>query len=637
MIVPTDDAHHTIGFRSGRWPVLRELSAESIDLLLPFFESGAFATPEAQLIGVFARLDPTTQPLALLALATASRGARVGHSCIDLSVIADVGSTLLPTDADSGLATNLPWPGGDQWSSVLANSPIVATPDDAVEEPLRPLVFDGQRIYLQRYWVHESRVAHQLQRRANTQHTGVREDAAAIEPILSSLFGPVLSTGDDRQRQAAAIALKGGLSIITGGPGTGKTFTIARILAGAQMLARAEGRSLNVALAAPTGKAAARITESISGAIVQLAEMLPSHNSLPEVLHATQGSATTIHQLLGFAPGDKFRHDRNNPLPHDMVIIDEFSMVSLSLMSRLLEAVRPDASLVLVGDPDQLASVDVGTVLSDIIGTTNPVAPVVALSGGLRQRITVLDSGHRFGSNSPIAVLANAVRSGNFDATMMALRSANDVEWVLVNDTARVRRLTDEVINAAVISVGAALNSDPVAALDAARSVKVLAATRMHTYGLHHWSDLIQTAVGDRVGIDNSHSWFVGRPVIITANDRVNRVANGDTGVVVSYDGALRVAMPEMDGIRYISPSRLAEVESWWAMTIHKSQGSEFDHVVVSLPPAGSPVLTRELLYTAITRAKKKVTVLASEESIREAIQRPVSRASGLRSRLWLQ
>jgi len=577
-----------------------------------------FTIAEAHLIAVMARIEPATQPLELLGLATASRGATHGHSCIELSAVEKVGATLLPAGTGTGKPTEISWPAADEWSSALVKGLTVANPDEADREPIRPLVFDGHRIYLQRYWVHESRVANQLRSRSS-----VAADHTSIESVVESLFEfdeGVADAGadfDDRQKRAVEVALQGGLSIITGGPGTGKTFTIARILAGAHMLAAARGRSLNVALAAPTGKAAARITESQK---------------------SVQNPATTIHQLLGFAPGDKFRHNRNNPLPHDMVIIDEASMVSLSLMSRLLEAVRPDATVVLVGDPDQLASVDVGTVLSDIIGPVTASASSsdsLAPPGGLEERITVLKHAHRFGELSPIATLAETIQSGDYESTRAAIESASCLDWVSPTDTSMVRHLTDQVIDASAASVKAAMNHDPAEALRAAVSLKVLCATRMHRFGLHHWSDLIEAAVCDQIGIDTPHRWFAGLPIIITANDRVNRVANGDTGVVVSVDGEARVALPGAEGIRYISPSRLSQFEPWWAMTIHKSQGSEFDHVVVSLPPAGSPVLTRELLYTAITRAKSKITILADEESIREALLRPVSRASGLRSRLW--
>jgi len=597
-------------------------------ILQPFMAGGVLTSAEAQLVDTVARLEPRAERLSLLALAVASRGVRLGHACIDLREISDL-DALLTADGgpDQSTPPSLPWPDADEWVARVRESPIVASPDSYLEEPLRPLVLDGDRIYLQRYFTHELLVAEEITRRV--AGSGPREE---VSEILDGLFGPD-AEGSDPQRQAAEAALTGGLTIITGGPGTGKTYTIARILAGATRLADRTGRAVAIALAAPTGKAAARITESITDAMTDL---------------PAPPAATTIHALLGWAPGDGFRHNRRNPLPHDLVIVDETSMISLSLMASLLDAIRPDAAVVLVGDPDQLASVEVGTVLSDIVG---PVAADPSESP-IASRIVRLTRVHRFGEGSAIAALAAAVRAGDVGSAVGLLSGASPhteggapvVDWVRPNQSAGIERVIGEVVEASVSMAEAALAGDAAGAVAASLDTKVLAATRMNQYGLHHWSDLIESSVVRRVpGVDNSRRWFIGRPVMITANDRINRVANGDTGIVVARRGGLAVALaggqPEgdnlPDGIRYLPTSRLSEVESWWAMTIHKSQGSEFRHVVVSLPPAGSPILTRELLYTAITRARERVTIVATEASLREAIGRKVSRASGLGDRLW--
>ncbi len=623
----TDPSDLRLMFRSPR-PNLLPAAAQAV--LGPFFDAGIFALTEAHLTATVARLQPDVDPLSLLALAAASRGARLGHTCIELDPVGSQQHSPLLVHGTGDEAPDLQWPSRDEWSTVLESSPIVAEPSGADREPLRPLVFDGERIYLQRYWTHEVRVADDIRQRAC-----VGSDDIGLDATLDALFASAADSGDGpgdhAQRRAAATALTSGLSIITGGPGTGKTYTIARILTTAHQSAAAEGRSFNVALAAPTGKAAARITESVDAAV----EAIVTDSTGPKsIRHA----ATTIHALLGWAPGDGFRHNRRNPLPHDMVIIDETSMVSVSLMSRLLEAVRPESSVVLVGDPDQLASIEVGTVLSDIIGPKGGAVERSAPGNNpdLAHRITVLTRAHRFGRGSPIAELAAAVRAGDFDSAVGLLAEGSEVEWVRAGDGPAVVRVISEVVDASVMVVEAALAGDAEAGLTAALSTKVLAATRRRRFGLQHWNELIESAVIDRVdGVDNSRRWFVGRPVMITANDRVNHVANGDVGLVVARDGSMAVALPESAGIRYLPTSRLAEAETWWAMTIHKSQGSEFDHVVVSLPPSGSPVLTRELLYTGITRARHRVTILADEASLREAIERPITRASGLRSRLW--
>jgi len=595
-------------------------------LIRPFLANGLITQSEVQLVTTIARLQPQATAGSLLALAITSRAVRLGHACIDLGDMVEIHQILSSESIDDGSAieSDLSWPDPAEWIGDLIDSPIVATPDTFLDEPLRPLVLDHGRLYLQRYFCHETRVAEELLRRSRA----TRLDISSAE-MLDELFDPGVS-GDNPQRRAAELALGGGLTIITGGPGTGKTWTITKILIGATKLAAGNNSTIAIAMAAPTGKAAARINESV---IASLHEM-PS----PPV-------ATTIHALLGWAPGGAFRHDHTNPLPHDLVIIDETSMISLSLMASLLNAIRPDASVVLVGDPDQLTSVEVGTVLSDIVAPSG--------ESPLNARIVKLTRPHRFGADSAIASLASAVRSGNLESAteLLVERSPTirpsdgdqpSLEWIRPDETARIDRLMGEVIESSISMARAALRGDAQGALSAAAHTKVLAATRMNQFGVHHWSDMIESAVVSRVpGVDNSSRWFVGRPVMVTANDRVNRVANGDTGVVVDHGDGPAVAFPggggpdSPDHVRFLPTSRLAEVESWWAMTIHKSQGSEFRHVVVSLPPSGSPILTRELLYTAITRAQERITIIADEQVLREAISRKVSRASGLSARLW--
>ena len=431
-------------------------------------------------------------------------------------------------------------------------------------------------------------------------------------------------------------ALTPGVSIIAGGPGTGKTHTVARLLAVAHLVAEAEGRNLNVALAAPTGKAAQRMKDAVRAEVPALEVSGTITASLARALAGTD--ATTIHRLLGWLPGPRFDHDRRNPLPHHLVIVDETSMVSLPLMARLLDAVRPEARLVLVGDPYQLASIEAGTVLADVVGpageSSGDQRPAQsALSG----RVTVLRRMHRFGADSTIAALAEAIRVGEADAALALLEGSHaDLSWVGDTDRDGVDRIRDLVVDAGVELATAALRGDAGASLAAANRLKVLAATRRGFLGLHDWSERIEVAVGARVPqLQSARRWYVGRPVIVTGNDRVNRVANGDVAVVVSHDGGMDAAFAGEEGVRYLAPSRLDRVETWWAMTIHKSQGSEFPHAVVSLPQAASPILTRELLYTAVTRARDQLTIVGSEAALRAAIDRPVARASGLRDRLW--
>ncbi len=317
-----------------------------------------------------------------------------------------------------------------------------------------------------------------------------------------------------------------------------------------------------------------------------------------------------------------------------MVVVDETSMVSLPLMARLLDAVRPDATLVLVGDPFQLVSVEAGAVLGEIVGP----AATEAAEGPLAADIVLLERVHRFGSDSAIAALADAIRTGDADRAIDLLRhdKTSELSWVDDDDDGGIDRLHREAAAAAVEVARAAYAGDAEAGLRLASDLKVLCATRLGPLGVYRWSDRIETLVAREMPeVGSGRRWYVGRPIIITSNDYLNRLFNGDIGLVVAGDNGPVAAFPDPSGIRELAMSQLGDVETWWAMTIHKSQGSEFRRVIVTLPPPPSPILTRELLYTAVTRAKEQVTLVATESSLRAAIDRPVARASGLGPKLW--
>jgi exodeoxyribonuclease V alpha subunit len=371
------------------------------------------------------------------------------------------------------------------------------------------------------------------------------------------------------------------------------------------------------------------MTEAVHQSVAE-ADIEPA---LAEPLLATE--ATTIHRLLGGGGDTEFRHHRDNPLAADIVVVDEASMISLPLMARLLDAVRPDARLVLVGDPYQLASIEAGTVLGDVVGSADSGG-----TGPLAGSVIVLKRVHRFASDSGIAALADAIRRGDEDEAIDLLQSGrDDIEWVRPDDPSAVRSLEQVVVERAVAMARAALDGDAAAGLTLATDLKVLGATRWRDFGTYDWRERIERLASraePRLAVQSR--WYVGRPVIVTRNDYLNRLVNGATGLVVAAGDRVMVAFPDAgadEGIRLVHPSQLASVETWWAMTIHKSQGSEYRHAVVSLPTHGSPVLTRELLYTGVTRAREKVTILGSESAIRTGISRPVARASGLRERLW--
>jgi exodeoxyribonuclease V alpha subunit len=631
---------------------IRPLLPAGTQGLEPFVSAGILAEAEVQVAGAVARSVPAAEDAVLLAAALCVRALQLGHVCVVIDEVADTIVAEARGDASASrhdlppVATDdLPWPEPSDWARALMASDAVTVRDPASaeagahagDEDTRPLVFDGARIYLERYWRYERQVGDLLLDRAIAPSDAPVDGpptAGALDPtvevVLDRHFGPERIEAPDLQRRAARTALSGRLTVIAGGPGTGKTHTVARLLASLHQLAVHDGRPLQVALAAPTGKAAARMTEAVARAAVHA----DGSTGSPEVL--PHGEASTIHRLLGYRDGISFRHDRANPLPHDVVVVDEVSMVAMPLMARLLDALRPDARLVLVGDPHQLASVEAGAVLGDIVG---PSANGDGTGRGpLADRTVVLRQVHRFAADSGIAELADAVRSGDSDRAIEALEdpTSDEVRWIDPSDGDALRQLRDTVVARAGEVARAARDGEALGALDRAGDLKVLCATRFGPLGAFAWRDHLERRLPALVpGLEVTRGYYVGRPVIVTRNDYVAGVMNGDTGVVVRADGHAVVAMPGPDGVRMIAPSQLDEVETWWAMTIHKSQGSEFSHAVVSLPDEHSRVLTRELLYTGITRGREQVTVVSSEAALRAAIARPVSRASGLRARLW--
>lgn len=592
-----------------------------------------------------------------LAAALAVRAVRLGHVYVDLATVA---TTAAPDDEEATVdVAALPWPDPRRWPALVAASPLTAEgPDGPADRPLRLL---GTRCYLDRYWRHETAIATDLLGRSAGADPEVDLDVLAAG--LDRLFpGPVDAAGgeavDDLQRVAAAAAVLRRFSVVAGGPGTGKTTTVARILALLHEQAAALGHAPpRVALAAPTGKAAARLAEAVHAE----AAGLPVD---PAVRAALVGAdASTLHRLLGWQPGNRsrFRHDAANQLPHGVVIVDESSMVSLSLMARLVEAVRPTARLVLVGDPRQLASVEAGAVLGDIVG---PAAAGLRLRPAARAglervvggRLTATDPGgavsvgdgivvlrrvHRFGG--AIGAVAQAIERGDADAVLAALASGGPEVRFLEVDTARppsqVAELADvrqAVIGAAVAVVEGAAAGDGRAALDALRSVQVLCAHRRGPAGASMWRAEIERWLRTAMPGYGAGAWYAGRPLLVTENDYGLGVFNGDTGVVIDAGGGrLRAVFDRRGEVLEVRPTRLASVDSLYAMTIHKAQGSQFHSVVVVLPDPTSPVLTRELLYTAVTRAQSRLTVVGSEASIRAAVDRPVARASGLGDALW--
>ncbi|MGV0602162.1 exodeoxyribonuclease V subunit alpha, partial [Mycolicibacterium pulveris] len=374
----------------------------------------------------------------------------------------------------------------------------------------------------------------------------------------------------------------------------------------------AGGTRLRIALAAPTGKAAARLQEAVQ---LEVDKLSAADRSALEGLQAT-----TLHRLLGSRPDTsaRFRHNRANRLPHDVIVVDETSMVSLTMMARLLEAVRPEARLILVGDPDQLASVEAGAVLADLVD---------GLGGA---RIAELKTSHRFGES--IGALASAIRVGDADTAVDVLRGGDDhIEWVDTDEPAE--HLRKVLVPWAVALRQAAILGDDSAGLATLNEHRLLCAHRRGPYGVRYWNHQVERWLAERTGEPIWSDWYAGRPVLVTANDYGLGLYNGDTGVTVQRDGVLRAVIAGTSRVEFAT-SRLADVETMHAMTIHKSQGSQADEVTVLLPPEDSRLLTRELFYTAVTRAKSRVRVVGPEASVRTAIERRAVRASGLAQRL---
>ncbi len=605
-------------------------------LLQVFNEIGLLSAADVHVATRLTELAGEDSEFLRLAAALAVRGPRLGHVFVDLASVRETASVESDEPVD---LTALPWPDPDDWIRALTTSALVAVGEDG--EPGRPLRLLGWRLYLDRYWREERQVASDLTALSAPEAAEVADGWLAER--LDQLFP---DDPDSRQRAAAAAAAVRRFAVVAGGPGTGKTTTVARIVALLAEPAIGSGaRPPLVALAAPTGKAAARLEESVHAEAARL-DVSDDTRALLLGLRAS-----TLHRLLGWRRGShsRFAHDRANRLPHDVVIVDETSMVSLSLMSRLVEAVRPDARLILVGDPGQLTSIEAGVVLGDIVGpaadrSPRPVRegiPGPATGPGIGGGIVVLDRVHRYGEG--IARLAEAIRRGDGDATLAALTGApTEITWLPIDvETAEADAALGVVRDVAVAAGQAVIDNARSGhageALEALGRFRLLCAHRRGAHGVSNWTSRIQAWLNERIDdLDLDQRDFVGRPLLVTENDYELGLYNGDAGVIVQSSPDRADAVFDRGGtLTSFSPLRLGPVETVYAMTVHKSQGSQFDTAAVLLPPASSRILTRELLYTAVTRAREQLIVVATEEAVITAVARPVARASGLRERLW--
>jgi exodeoxyribonuclease V alpha subunit len=528
-----------------------------------------------------------------LALALAVRSLRHGSVCVELAGL--VGQPL-----PDGLA----WPGAG-WVERVAASRLAEVGAVRVE---------GEVLYLDRYWREECQVRDDLVARLRLPPPVI--DDARLQRLAPALF-------DDRyaeQRAAALTAARQWTTVLTGGPGTGKTTAVAGLLT---LLADQYDRPLRIALTAPTGKASARLQEAVRTALAG-----PAFDGHRDAVG--RPVAQTLHRLLGWKRGsrNRFRHDRRNRLPHDVIVVDETSMVSLTMMARLVEAVRSDCRLVFAGDPDQLASVEAGAVLADLVDGLTRRGPDTVAS---------LETSHRFGPE--IGGLADAVRAGDGDRALDLMRAGGDhVELVDASDPAVLASLRDRLVRHALRLREAATSADAGGAIEILDQHRLLCAHRDGPWGVGHWNRLVERSLAEHTGLPIGggwgQEWYAGRPLLLTSNDYGLDLFNGDTGVVVATDDGVRAAIAVPGGHRDLATSRLTDVETMHAMTVHKSQGSQAAEVTVLLPPDDSRLLTRELLYTALTRAEQKVNLVATPDAVRLAVQRPAQRASGLAARL---
>ncbi|PJJ54394.1 DNA helicase/exodeoxyribonuclease V alpha subunit [Mumia flava] len=554
------------------------------------------------------QLDEEVTTDAALALAFAIRAVRDGSTSLALESVASLTAGQddeadLADEADLvdenggereaptvGGTVELPEPG--PWLDAVRSSSLVTA---------GVLRVDLGRVYLDRYHADEVLIADAMRARLTSSVPPV--DPAVVDDVMGQ---DGLDAGGLDEAQAAAVrsVAERATTVLTGGPGMGKTHTISRVL---RMLGASTGQPLRIALAAPTGKAAARMNEMI--------ESDPGHAS-------PVSPAVTLHRLLGALPGttQRFRHDARNPLPHDVVIVDEASMVSLTLMARLIEALAPDSRLLLVGDPDQLASVEAGSVLADLVHGLEAEDVVVRLTKNHRVQ----------GMRGDVAA---GLRAGDADAVLNALDSA-DEDVTFVETEAPSLELLPDVVRHAVRLRELALSGDPDAALDHLDTFRLLCAHRQGPFGTRHWNRLVERALADRVPDVLLQTMYVGRPILVTRNDYALGVRNGDAGVIVrGEDGPLAVIRSGSERLA-VSPWRLSDVETMHAMTVHKAQGGQADDVVVIVPPLRSRLLTRETLYTAVTRASAQLTIVGSRDAVRHAAQTPAQRSSGLAERL---
>jgi len=584
-------------------------------------------------------LDGKNVPELYLASALVSNSRSQGHICLDLKGVA--GKYLF--DGEDG--TPFTCPDLTAWLEKLRQCSVIGKPGE-----FKPLILDNDsKLYLYRYWDYQQKLANLIKDRiAEAEEEIIFE---MIKKRLDQYFSPTSNDEIDWQRVAAVTAFQKKFCVISGGPGTGKTTTIAKIIA--FLLEQSESNPPRIALAAPTGKAAARLQEAIKNTKNQL-------NCSDRIKELIPEQASTIHRLLGTIPRSPyFRYNAQNLLPVDILFVDEASMVDLALMSKLVQALPATCRLILVGDKDQLASVEAGAVLGDICDTGNEhyyskhcYSQLKALAGfdcsnqppiesepGIQDCIIQLKKNYRFSDASATGATSRLVNAGDGDGALAILKDEKfpAARWIpLPPANALPRQMRTTIIQGFRDYL---IANDPLQAFQRFEQFRILCALREGPYGLSTLNSSVETFLKEEKLIEPEQPWYHGRPIMITSNDYQLNLFNGDVGIALKdseSDNEIRVFFIGADStIRKFHPLRLPAHETVFAMTVHKSQGSEFDHVLLLLPDRDSPVLTRELIYTGITRARKKVEVWGVEPIFKNAVSRRIERTSGLRDALW--
>ncbi len=566
--------------------------------ILARLEEGRLLAPIDRLLAEAAQRDGGADDAVAAALAWASASARAGHVCVDLA------TPPLALERDGSEGSSLAWPTLDEWRARLGASRLVS--DGTQPTPL-VLRRDG-RLYLQRLWQQETEVAERIAALASVR--------PARPPLPQDRLQAYFPEDALDQRRAAEVAHQTSLTLLCGGPGTGKTTTVCRLIAlQIEAALLAHQRPPRVRLLAPTGKAAARLAESVTRS--RASQLIPD-----DVRRYIPTEAQTLHRALGLrGDGSPPRFGSERPLPVDLLIVDEASMIDLEAMALVLRALPDGAQLVLLGDRHQLASVEAGAVLAEL-----------SQAPGLSHCLVELTHSRRFDPEGAIARLARAIVAGDATGALEVLRSSSQAQL----ERPRRGKQSDLLEQATAGYRRALAASTPTDALVALGDFRVLCAHRRGSRGATGLNRRIERALLAEGRVRQVGDVVIGRPILVTSNDYTLDLHNGDVGILWQRSDGTRACFSSDDGarLRELAPSRLPPHEPVYAMTVHKSQGSEWKRIVVVLPEDPSPVLTRELLYTAVTRAGEQLSIVGSAALVTRAIETPTRRLSSLGERI---